>query len=194
MLSLAGRRTWTLAALAAALIVGTGGAWLVLMRDGAESATVTIDEQLGAYRGVGFGTTERRVIRVFGQPDRSPGFAPAGASPSEVGVPGRIPASGPPRLLKYNGVGFLGAPGGRIYAIIVTQRGATTTRGVAIGDSLDVARSRYRLRCADVAGGESLLGAQEYYPSCEARLRNGVRIWFGQDPIRSITLVSQPRS
>ena len=191
----AGWRTWTLAALAGALIVGAGVALVVLVRDGADTAAVTIDEQAGAYRGVRFGSTEQGVIRVFGRPDRSPGFAPSGENPSQVGVPAPIPAS-PNRggLLKYKGVGFLGTPESGVYAFIVTQRGATTTRGVAIGDSLDVARSRYRLRCSEVAGGESLLGGREFYPSCGARVGRGVQIWFGRDPIRSITLVSQPQS
>ena len=171
------------------------GAWFAVFRDEADTNTITIDEQAGAYRGVRFGTTEREVIRVFGQPDRSPGFAPSDENPSQVGVPASIPAS-PNRggLLKYKGVGFLGTPESGVYAFIVTQRGATTTRGVAIGDSLDAARSRYKVRCRDVAGGESLLGGQEFYPSCGARLGRGIHIWFGRDPIRSITLVSEARS
>jgi hypothetical protein len=72
----------------------------------------------------------------------------------------------------------------------VTQVGATTSRGVSIGDRMDVARGEYQLECREVAGGESLLGGQEFYPSCSARLMRGIRIWFGRDPIRSITLVS----
>jgi hypothetical protein len=127
---------------------------------------------------------------VLGEPGRDPGFAPAGENPSEVGVPESIPAIGPGGLLKYQGVGFLSTPGGGVYAFIVTQAGATTTRGVSVGDRLDVARDKYRLECGRVAGGESLLGGQVYYPSCSARLAPGVRIWFGRDPIRSITLVS----
>lgn len=61
---------------------------------------------------------------------------------------------------------------------------------MSIGDRMDVARSKYRLECREVAGGESLLGREEFYPSCSARLSSGTRIWFGRDPIRSITLVS----
>ena len=130
------------------------------------------------------------MIRALGKPDRTPGFVPAGESPSEVGVPEFIPAKGPGGLLKYEGVGFLATPEGRVYAFIVTDAGATTMRGVSIGDRMDVARSKYRLECRDVAGGESLLGREESYPSCGARLSSGIRIWFGRDPIRSITLVS----
>jgi hypothetical protein len=183
------RRIWTLVVLAAALIVGAVGAWFAVATDGADTATVTIDERTGAYRGIRFGTSERDVIRALGKPDRTPGFAPAGESPSEVGVPERIPGR-PGGLLKYDGVGFLGTPEGGVYAFIVTDAGATTRRGVSIGDRMDVAGGKYQLECREVAGGESLLGGQKFYPSCSARLRRGIRIWFGRDPIRSITLVS----
>src|SRR5262245_9113972 len=189
-MGVSGWRIWMLVAVAAALIAGAAGAWFAVATDGADTATVTIDERTGAYRGVRFGTSEPDVIRALGKPDRDPGFAPAGENPSEVGVPESIPTIGPGGLLKYEGVGFLGTPEGGVYAFIVTDAGATTRRGVSIGDRMDVARSKYRLECRDVAGGESLLGEQEFYPSCSARLRHGIRIWFGRDPIRSITLVS----
>jgi hypothetical protein len=77
---------------------------------------------------------------------------------------------------------------------MVTEEGAMTKRGVSIGDRMDDARDRYRLACRKVAGGESLLGEQEYYPSCAATLEDGVRIWFGRDPIRSVTLLSARHS
>ena len=179
-----------LVVLAAALILGAVGAWFAVATDGADTATATIDERTGAYRGIRFGTAERDVIRALGKPDHTPGFVPAGENPSQVGVPERIPAIGPGGLLKYDGVGFLGTPEGGVYAFIVTDTGATTRRGVSIGDRMDVARSKYRLECREVAGGESLLGREEFYPSCSARLSSGTRIWFGRDPIRSITLVS----
>ena len=180
-------RTWALVALVAMLLVG-GVTWFAVGSGRSESATVSIDEQTGAYRGVRFGTSERGVIRTLGEPDRSPGFAPAGQNPSQIGVPASIP--GPGGLLKYEGVGFLATPDGGVYALIVTRAGATTMRGVSIGDSLDVARKKYRLDCQKVAGGESLLGGHENYPSCHARVGRGTDIWFGRDPIRSITLVS----
>ncbi len=152
---------------------------------------VTIDERAGAYRGVRLGSPVRDVIRVFGEPNRDPGFAPAGKSPAEAGVPQsiRTPGGGPGVLLKYEDVAFLATSGTGVYAMIVTEEGATTTRGVAIGDEMNAARRRYRPRCLDVAGAESLLGGQELYPSCGANIGNRVRIWFGRDPIESITLV-----
>jgi len=184
------RRVWMLVVLAAALILVAVGAWFAVATDGADTATVMIDERTGSYRGIRFGTAERDVIRALGTPDRTPGFAPAGENPSEVGVPEFIPAKGPGGLLKYEGVGFLGTPDDGVYAFIVTDAGATTRRGVSIGDRMDVARSKYKLACRDVAGGESLFGGHEFYPSCSGRLNGGTRIWFGRDPIRSITLLS----
>jgi hypothetical protein len=175
---------------AAAVVVVAVGAWLAFAGDGGDGGNVTIDERTGAYGGVRFGTSEQGVIRVFGQPNRDPGIAPAGQNPSQAGVPQSIPARPGWGLLKYKDVVFLTRLGGGVYGLMVTKRGATTKRGVSIGDSMDDARRRYRLKCLSVAGGESLFGGQKFYPSCGARLRRGVQVWFGRDPIRSVTLVS----
>jgi len=138
------------------------------------------------------GDSPDRVRRVFGEPSNGPGFAPADSSPAEIGVPQTIPVPPgtrfPPDLLKYDNVAFIVGPSG-VYAFIVTEDGAATTRGVAIGDSIEKARTAYPVRCIEVAGGESLLGGEEFYPSCGATL-DRLRVWFGRDPIRSITLVS----
>jgi hypothetical protein len=161
----------------------------VLVGCEAREEPVTIDERVGEYRSVRFGSSEREVIRVFGEPNRESGFAPVGRSPAEIGVPQSIKTpGGPPLLLKYEHVAFLITPGTGVYAMIVTEAGTTTTRGVAIGDKMEDARRRYSLRCLDVAGGESLLDGQEFYSSCGANIGRA-RIWFGRDPIKSITLV-----
>jgi hypothetical protein len=94
-----------------------------------------------------------------------------------------------PAVLRYDDAAFLVADQG-VYALIVGREGAHTLRGVAIGDDLDEAREAYDLRCVDVAGGESLVGGVETYPSCSATIGGRIRIWFGRDPIRSITLLS----
>lgn len=172
----------------AALAAVAGGAWLAADQNDAVTR-VTIDERTGGYRGVRFGSSAQDVIRHFGEPDREPGFAPSGESPARVGVPQSIPGTG--GLLKYEDVVFLAASGRGVYAIMVTDAGATTKRGVAIGDALKEAREKYELECMRVAGGESPLGGQEFYPSCGADVGGGVRIWFGRDPITSITVVSR---
>ena len=182
-------RTRTVMALgAAAVVVGAGA--IALARGGDEdgSNAVPIDERAGSYRGVRFGASEAEVVRVFGEPDRSAGVAPKGSTPAEVGVPQSLP--GPAQLLKYENVVFLLEPASGVYAFLVTEPRAKTTRGVSIGDGMDAAQERYRLECIEVAGGESLLGKQEFYPSCRARLGDSVRVWFGRDPIRSITVLS----
>jgi hypothetical protein len=88
------RRIWTLVALTAALIVGAMGAWFAVATDGAHTPTATIDERARLSRR-SLRSVERDVIRALGQPDRDPGFAPAGENPSEVGVPESVPAIGP---------------------------------------------------------------------------------------------------
>jgi hypothetical protein len=181
-------RLRTLLVVAALSLVALGAA-LAIAREGDTRAAAPIDEARGTYRGVRVGDSAASVRRLLGEPvSREDGFAPAGQSPAEVGVPESIPAPGTYRLLKYDDVAFLASPAG-VYAFIVTQGGAGTTRGVAIGDRMVEARDAYRTRCKDVAGGESLLGGQEFYPSCGARVGPHY-VWFGRDPIRSITIVA----
>lgn len=168
----------------AAMLVG---GWLAVRDEEVRARDSLVDDRIGAYGGVQMGDTAQKVRRVFGEPSTAPGFSPAGKLPAEVGGPEWIP--GPGRLFKYEDVGFL--LNGRVYAFIVAANGAETTRGVAIGDRMDEARKAYRLQCTRVAGGEGLfgVGGQEFYPSCGTRLGGGLRIWFGRDPIASITLL-----
>jgi hypothetical protein len=178
---------WRLALGLAIAVAIAGGAWLALRDQGETRSGGLIDDKRGAYGGVTMGDSEEEVHRAFGEPSTEPGFAPAGKLPAEVGGPQSFPARVPFRLLKYEDVGFL--LNGGVYAFIVANDGAETTRGVAIGEAMDEARRSYRLKCIRVAGGESLFGGQEFYPSCSAALDGGLRIWFGRDPIKSITLV-----
>jgi hypothetical protein len=190
------RPSWRLALGAAIAFAVAGGAWLALREDGASTSAGVVNDRRGAYGGVGMGYSSEDVRRVFGEPSSDdPGFAPAGKHPAEVGVPQTIPGRGTAAspVLKYEGVAFLLDTVG-VYAFIVGQDGAETTRGVAIGDRMEDARRSYpALRCTDVAGGERLFGGQEFYPSCTTRLRRGLQIWFGRDPIKSITLVQTTR-
>ncbi len=181
-------RRWSVVVVMAAAVLVT----VALARtftDGG-SGDALIDERVGAYGGVGVGDSSVEVRRVFGEPSEdAQGFSPAGESPAEVGVPQQLP--GPGALLKYDDVAFLVGQKG-VYAFIVSEDGARTRRGVAIGSDLEHARNAYRLDCIDVAGGESLFGGQEFYPSCRATLEDSLRMWFGRDPVRSITILSMP--
>ena len=173
-----------------ALAVLAGGAFVALWDRASDGAGTLVDDERGAYRGVRIGDGVDEVANALGEPERSPGFAPAGESPADAGVPQTLP--GPGTVLKYEDVSLLAGQQG-VYALMVTERGARTKRGVAIGDSMADARRAYELKCIDVAGGESLLGEQEFSPSCRASVGR-LRIWFGRDPIRSITLLSPAHS
>ena len=174
-------------AVAVAFASAAGVASFALVRDRNAETRAVIDETAGTYRGVRLGDSAAAVRREFGEPARDPGFAPAGESPADVGVPESIPGSGD--LMKYEGVAFLVDRDRGVFAMLIAEDGAATTRGVAIGDRIEEAHAAYALRCIDVAGGGSLFGGQETYPSCQATLGR-VRMWFGRDPIRSITLLS----
>ena len=181
------RRTLLALGATAALALGVAGTLVGFARDSSRSAAL-VDDRSGAYRGVRVGDKERRVIRLFGKPEGGDGVAPAGQTPAEAGVPTFLP--GPADLLKYEDVVFL-LYDRRVYAFMVTEKGARTTRRVAIGDELDAARRAYRLSCTRVAGGESPFSGQEFYPSCRTTVsKRGLRMWFGRDPIRSVTIVS----
>ncbi len=151
-----------------------------------------LDDRRGAFRGVRLGDSERRVVRFFGRPTRGHSLAPLGMSPAEAGVPLSIP-SGPASALKYRDVVFLTDVVGdhRAFVLMVTENGVRTTRGIAIGDSMSKARRAYRLKCVTVVGDALPDGTFDRYPSCRTTLRKTrLRIWFGRDPIRSITILS----
>jgi hypothetical protein len=171
-----------------AAIVG-GVLWATAGSDEPERTTL-VDELTGSYRGVAMGEMPDEIRHRLGPSAGDSGFSPAGQLPAEAGVPQAIPTGGSrPDILKYEDVAFLvGARG--VYAFIITDETAATTRGVRIGDAMDDARRAYELGCIDVAGGESVLGRQEFYPSCRATLDERMRVWFGRDPIRSITVLS----
>lgn len=89
--------------------------------------------------------------------------------------------------LRYRSAVFLTA-GKRVYGYLVTDRGAATRRGVAVGDSLARARDRYpELKCGTTAGDSE----SEAFPYCAGRLGR-LYVSFGLDPIGSI-IVSQTR-
>jgi hypothetical protein len=161
-------------------------------------APIIVDEAAPRYGSVGLGSTKAEVERVLGPGDTSAGFAPADRLPAEVAVPLAIPnpfgaEHERPELRRYEDSAFLFLHD-RAYAMMLTGRAIETARGVGIGDSIDDVRGRYdAVRCADVAGGESALGGTETYPSCQVRIRPRRFVWFGGDPIRSLTFYSRDR-
>jgi hypothetical protein len=171
-----------------ALLGGCGG--------GDEPTTPQLlDERAGSYRGVRFGASEEHVRRVFGEPGEEEGFAPLDSEFKDVGGPPAVrvwpPGSMRQKALSYGGVAFLVGTEG-VYAILVTEQ-AKTLRGVAIGDDLARARRLYRLGCGEGVAGERLGGGVETYPTCRGTIDGRIRIWFGEDPIRSIAIARVAR-
>ena len=75
------------------------------------------------------------------------------------------------------------------YVIKIAIPGARTLAGVGLGDPLDAAEAAYpNIRC-DVQNRD---GEYVPYPYGTTKLGDGPHIWFGQDPIRSITLLATP--
>jgi len=93
-----------------------------------------------------------------------------------------------PTVLRYEGLAFLVGPRG-VFAFVVTAEGVRTNRGVAIGDPLARVHQVYRAGCGEQPYGEPLFGGET--PSfrwCRTTIDDWIRLWFGRDPIRSITL------
>jgi hypothetical protein len=81
---------------------------------------------------------------------------------------------------------FLVTRGTGAYLISVWRDGTRTRTGIKLGDPLQSARRRYpNLRC----GIRNERSEYEPYPYCRIRL-GALNVWFGQAPIRSITVAS----
>jgi hypothetical protein len=70
-----------------------------------------------------------------------------------------------------------------------SRRGAQTRAGVRVGDGLELVRIRYgRVHCGEAVAGEPLFGGElPTYPWRRA-LVGDVRVFFGGEPIDSVTL------
>ncbi len=155
---------------------------------------VVIDENAGLYRGVGIGASAAAVRRRLGDRDfarPNEGWSPGSSRFSEIGGPNvlHIPCRQRPgrpsrvRVLRYDGASFVLCRG-RVFALMVTEKHARTQAGLAIGDDLEMARTLYPgLRCGQAPSGD--LG---HYPYCVGRMQPRRSLWFGQDPIASITV------
>jgi hypothetical protein len=164
-----------------------------------ERPTLTIDERGGTFRGVGLASSRTEIELEFGEPEpysREHGVTPAGHSFYELGLPDYVTApdrGGTARdlargVLRYRDASFQTTEDDGAYAFSVVSR-ARTPRGVAIGHRLSGVRRRYPgFRCAVRNRGRPGIA----YPFCTGRVVSGVYLWFGNDPIRSITLASRP--
>jgi hypothetical protein len=102
--------------------------------------------------------------------------------------PQAIPAhGGRPDVYGYRGYAFLVGEDG-VYSLTVTVAGASTERGVGVGDLLASVRDAY----PDARCGEYDYGASGYsYPWCQTLVGGNV-VFFGDDPVRSITVTRPP--
>jgi hypothetical protein len=151
------------------------------------AATIVIDEEKGSYRGVLLGGTAAEVEAALGpgRPSRAKDSSvPLNVKPWDYQGPQHT--SGPiaddeSELLglRYPEV-MVQIDDDRVVDIETMEAGATTARGVAIGDPIEQAAAKYpELEC----------GTIEDWKACQGRL--GYRyIWFGGDPIEVIAIGS----
>jgi hypothetical protein len=157
-----------------------------------------IDETRGTYRGIGIGASPTAVRRILGESrfarQDEPPTPRSAPSISAIGAPNALQrrcrrsaaaqgASSRVRVLRYPQVSFLFCDS-RVFALVVSDRQARTQAGLGIGDRLAQAQRLYPgLRCDRPSSGEA--GG---YPFCVGRLRPQRSLWFGHDPIESITI------
>ena len=161
-----------------------------------------IDEVAGTYGGVGVGDAEEDVWRVFGRKaplGHEESFKPTGADEEDYFAPKFIPAE---TGYAYDDVLFWfpvedlhlgrGSPlRGRqdeVAGFLVAAHGASTLRGIKVGDTLDEAKGAYpELEC-----GERPSGDFATYPYCSGRVAEQRHLWFGGDPIATISVSRSP--
>jgi hypothetical protein len=177
------RVTCLLGGLAAALALTGCGDDTAASRD---APTLSVDPSAGTVGAVALGDRAAAVRQALG----SPAPAQAARPTSKVGLPWVIVApEGRPRgdraeVLSYDDMYLLSRRDTGVYAVAVWRPGTKTTNGIALGDPLDRARERYPgLKCAV----RNRTGEHPSYPYCRGRV-DGHWVWFGHDPIHSITL------
>ena len=147
-----------------------------------------IDEQKGRYGEVGFGSTEAEVRAAFGEPGGGDGFYPLDADSYSGPEFIKAPDGRKPTVLRYEEVAFLVSSDG-VFAVSVTRPEATTLRGVAVGEPLQTVHENYDgRRCGEAVAGEPLFGGETpTYAWCRVRVAS-TSVFFGGDPIESVTL------
>ena len=177
-----------------AVLLLAAGAASVWLRRAADEQTVVVDERVGVLRGVRFGASSASVRARLGPPtDQEDGFFPAEA---DFTGPPMIPSPRsdqgtrtPPAELHYDENAYLVSPTVGVFAMASVAGGAITRAGIGVGDDLDRVRERYdRVSCGAAIAGEPLFG-DDYptYPWCRTKVGE-IGVFFGGDPIESITL------
>ena len=185
-------RAWLVGGAALVAVALVPAAWATVRAlaplDERPDRALGIAARAGTVRGVGVGDRVRAVRAVWGPARLSPTapIAPLAEDFDALAAPPFIPTPGDTHaVLRYRGASFL-VSDSVVYAVIVSDPDAETGEGVGVGDNLALARDAYpALECTT---GERPDGRT--FPYCAGRLRDGRHAWFGDDPIRSITLAS----
>ena len=154
-----------------------------------------IDEARGSYRGVALGDPPRAMHRIFGEKDPAGENEPVSPASLEVEHwtygPWHIPYGGfgAGKVAHYRYANAVFAfDRGQLVWFETIERGAATSRGVAVGDPLERVESAYGdAICGTAAGGE-----YGEYPACVVKVRRKRYVWFGGDPVVSITVGAAP--
>jgi len=183
----------TLAAIVLVIVVGVALARVVIRED-EEAPSVLVDERVGILHGVHFGDSEPEVRQLVGdETDDRSGFFPGGTDytgPPAIPSPATDDGSrAPPSEFHHDDTAFLVSPTVGIFSMATLEQGARTLAGVGVGDDLELARASYdRVECGEAVVGEPRFGGETpTYRWCRA-LVGDIRVFFGAEPIESITL------
>jgi hypothetical protein len=183
------RRAAVPAGLLLALAFAPWAAWAVLRqvdpldRRPAHPRLVDLDE--ASFGGVRIGDPSSLVLQRLGPPPVAPedgSVMPLLPSSWEaVSPPDRGTLAGDVSW-RYRHVAVV-LHHGRVVSLAITDPDAQTSAGVGIGDNVEIARRAYpTLRCQT---GSTLL----LY--CAGSTSSGAEVWFGPDPIGSITFTAR---
>jgi hypothetical protein len=160
-----------------------------------------IDERAGTVAGVGIGASKARVEARLGRyqrPATAYPTAPTDRNEEQTAGPWSV-VTGPHHLgpggkrgeqvtLRYKGAALF-VFRDRVFGFMISAGNARTGRGVQVGDGLDAAKKAYpTVRCE---GSSSSDTSATQAASCAGFLRKNRWIYFGGDPIRSITLMER---
>ena len=181
------------AVIAAAALAGCGADRESASPMSASRSPATVDEREGTYRGVGIGSTRAEARRALGRLESgaTDPLAPIGTGGLDVGVP---PSPRDPR--PSSGIAIwrfadavMAAGRGRAWLVTVVAQDAVTRDGIGVGSALEHVRAVYPDAHCDTANQGTEYTQFEY---CTLRVTSERYLWFAYDPVRSVTMSSEP--
>lgn len=151
------------------------------------SGSRVVDEESGSYRGVELGGSREDAEDELGDAPPWTGTQPLGPlEPGwQQGAPRGAMIVGSIEALRYPRVSVHLADG-EVVELIVAEADGKTTRNVGVGDRLAAVRRAYPdLPCGRISQGQTARA-----PYCGGQIAEERWLWFGGDPVRSITLAS----